>query len=65
MTVSSDHVFFIAEMNRRQRHGRKRRQVWLWSSIGAAVLLGSVTLAWVFLPSEASERLPPDSSGDH
>ncbi|XP_043709249.1 uncharacterized protein LOC122658382 [Telopea speciosissima] len=39
------------EVARRQRHRRKRMSRWVWSSIGTAVAVGAVALAWSFLPT--------------
>ncbi|KAM0022258.1 hypothetical protein Hdeb2414_s0023g00626591 [Helianthus debilis subsp. tardiflorus] len=49
------------ETVRRARQGRKRRQRWFWSSIVAAVTIGSAALAWSYLPSrEGSSLTDPD-----
>ncbi|XP_076944139.1 uncharacterized protein LOC143614644 [Bidens hawaiensis] len=56
------------ETVRRARQGRKRRQRWFWGSIAAAVTIGSVALAWSYLPSEKGSSLmdpDPDSAPSH
>ncbi|KAJ0464067.1 hypothetical protein HanHA300_Chr14g0522801 [Helianthus annuus] len=51
----------VDETVRRARQGRKRRQRWFWSSIAAAVTIGSAALAWSYLPSrEGSSLTDPD-----
>lgn len=40
------------EVARCQREKRRRRQKWVWGSIGAAITLGSVALAWSYMPNE-------------
>ncbi|KAJ8764353.1 hypothetical protein K2173_006093 [Erythroxylum novogranatense] len=39
----------VVEVARRNRQLRKRRQVWIWGSIAAAVTLGTAALAWSFV----------------
>ncbi|OVA18759.1 hypothetical protein BVC80_1831g328 [Macleaya cordata] len=49
------------EMSRHQREIRKRRQRWIWSSIGITIALGSAALAWSYLPT-AKGSFSTDSS---
>ncbi|KAL8152003.1 hypothetical protein V2J09_021811 [Rumex salicifolius] len=39
------------ELARRDRHRRNRMQMWVWGSIATAVTLGSVALAWSYIPN--------------
>lgn len=39
------------EVARQQRHQRKRRQRWIWGSIGLAVTLGASAIAWSYTPT--------------
>ncbi|XP_020263216.1 uncharacterized protein LOC109839195, partial [Asparagus officinalis] len=39
------------EMARQQRQQKKRRQKWIWASVGLVVTLGAATLAWSYIPS--------------
>ncbi|KAL5704018.1 hypothetical protein ACHQM5_022496 [Ranunculus cassubicifolius] len=49
------------EMARRLKQRRKRKQRWIWGTVGASVVLGSMALAaWSYLPS-SSESAPIDS----
>ncbi|KAJ4965508.1 hypothetical protein NE237_017357 [Protea cynaroides] len=52
------------EVARRQRQRRKRLRRWVWSSIGTAVAVGAVALAWSFLPSgrESLHSMPSQAS---
>ncbi|KAF9620101.1 hypothetical protein IFM89_010751 [Coptis chinensis] len=48
------------EMAHRLRQSRKRKQRWIWSSVGVTFMLGSATLAWSFLSStEGSPSTDP------
>lgn len=38
------------EITRRERQKRRRRQEWIWGSIGAAIAIGSAALVWSFVP---------------
>ncbi|KAF8406459.1 hypothetical protein HHK36_008546 [Tetracentron sinense] len=55
------------EMARRHRQRRKRRPMWVWRSIGAAITLGAAVLAWSYLPTAkgSSTNHSQDSEGDH
>lgn len=56
------------EVARRLRQKRKRRQRWIWGSIGAAITLGGAALAWSYLPSGKGSSSADDShatKGDH
>ncbi|XP_058113879.1 uncharacterized protein LOC131256839 [Magnolia sinica] len=50
------------EKARQQRHRRKRRQRWVWGSIGLAIMLGSTALAWSYLPSTSSSSITASSN---
>ncbi|KAE8655986.1 GTPase Era [Hibiscus syriacus] len=39
------------EMARRDRQRKKRRQRWVWGSVATAITLGTVVLAWSYLPT--------------
>ncbi|OVA07072.1 hypothetical protein BVC80_1117g80 [Macleaya cordata] len=55
------------EMARRLRNRRKRRQKWVWSSIGAAITLGTAALVWSYNSSasgSSSTNLSDAPSGD-
>ncbi|CAH8388764.1 unnamed protein product [Eruca vesicaria subsp. sativa] len=49
------------EVARRKRQKRKKRQRWIWGSIAATITLGSVALAWSYIPSASK----PSSEGSH
>ncbi|KAF8405256.1 hypothetical protein HHK36_010157 [Tetracentron sinense] len=56
------------EMARHHRQRRKRRQRWVWSSIGAAITLGVAALAWSYIPTEkesSSTNASQGPEGDH
>ncbi|KAJ6797156.1 Uncharacterized protein M6B38_110330 [Iris pallida] len=53
------------EMARQQRHRRKRRQRWLWSSIGLAVTLGSAAIAWSYIPASKPSSHEGGTSTSH
>ena len=44
-------LIVCAEMARRNRQIRKRRQRWVWGSIAAVISLGTAALAWSYLPA--------------
>ncbi|XP_008784926.1 uncharacterized protein LOC103703745 [Phoenix dactylifera] len=48
------------EMARQQRHRRKKRQKWIWGSIGLAVSLGAAAIAWSYFP--VSKPSPPEGN---
>ncbi|XP_077221189.1 uncharacterized protein LOC143854934 isoform X1 [Tasmannia lanceolata] len=51
------------EMARRHtQHRRKRRQRWVWSSIGLAITLGSAAIAWSYLPSRRGSSVTSPSN---
>ncbi|MCL7043441.1 hypothetical protein MKW94_004225 [Papaver nudicaule] len=50
------------EMARQNRQTRKRRQRWIWSSIGVTVALGSAALAWSYYQPTSKVVLPSTSS---
>lgn len=74
MTYSSNHqkmkrcgsiwicliLIVVAEMARQQRHRRKKRQKWIWGSIGLVVTLGAAAIAWSYFP--ASKPSPPEGN---
>ncbi|KAK1268486.1 hypothetical protein QJS04_geneDACA005122 [Acorus gramineus] len=43
------------EMARKRRHTRKRRQKWIWGSIGVATVLSIGVLTWPYLPTKTSD----------
>ncbi|KAF0934885.1 hypothetical protein E2562_028884 [Oryza meyeriana var. granulata] len=49
------------EMSRQQRNIRKKRQKWFWGTVGLAVTLGTVAIAWSYLPA-AQPQASPDSN---
>ncbi|KAF9591420.1 hypothetical protein IFM89_004118 [Coptis chinensis] len=49
------------EIERTRRQKRKRRQRWLWSSVGVSLVLGSMALAWSFIPTDGVS-FPTDTS---
>lgn len=62
---------FCTETMRRLRQRRKRRQKWIWGSIGVAITLGSTALAWSYIPtgkgsssSHTSDNNPSVPSSD-
>lgn len=50
--------FLIAEMARRERVRKERRQRWIWGSIATALTLGAAGLAWSYLPSGSGSGSP-------
>nr|GEW71568.1 hypothetical protein CTI12_AA239310 [Tanacetum cinerariifolium]GEY02032.1 hypothetical protein CTI12_AA239310 [Tanacetum cinerariifolium] len=52
------------ETMRRLKQRRKRRQRWIWGSIGVAITLGSAALAWSYLPT-AKGSSPPTPESKH
>ncbi|XP_038999658.1 uncharacterized protein LOC120125247 [Hibiscus syriacus] len=59
----------VIEMARRDRQRKKRWQRWVWGSIATAITLGTVTLAWSYLPTEkglstSSAGIPRASDND-
>ncbi|MCL7042787.1 hypothetical protein MKW94_010364 [Papaver nudicaule] len=50
------------EMARHDRQRRKRRQRWIWSSIGVTIALGSAALAWSYYQPTSKVVLPSSSS---
>nr|XP_010906332.1 uncharacterized protein LOC105033294 [Elaeis guineensis]XP_010906333.1 uncharacterized protein LOC105033294 [Elaeis guineensis] len=48
------------EIARQQRNRRKKRQKWIWGSIGLAVTLGAAAIAWSYFP--VSKPSPPDGN---
>lgn len=50
------------EMARHDRQRRKRRQRWIWSSIGVTIALGSAALAWSYYQPTSKGVLPSSSS---
>ncbi|KAH7682771.1 hypothetical protein IHE45_05G142800 [Dioscorea alata] len=53
------------ERAREQRLKRKRRQKWLWSSIGLALTIGAASLAWSYFPASKPGHLEGDAEGSH
>ncbi|PON71445.1 netrin receptor DCC [Parasponia andersonii] len=58
----------VLELARRERVRReRRRQRWIWGSIASALTLGTVALAWSYLPSGTGSPTPdsqvPQSEG--
>jgi len=54
-------------MARQERYRRKRRQRWIWGSIGLAVTLGAAAIAWSYIPDSKPsphEDETPFSDGD-
>ncbi|KAI3862319.1 hypothetical protein MKX03_017396 [Papaver bracteatum] len=50
------------ETARHDRQRRKRRQRWIWSSIGVTIALGSAALAWSYYQPTSKGVLPSSSS---
>ncbi|MCL7038843.1 hypothetical protein MKW94_002357 [Papaver nudicaule] len=50
------------EMARHDRQTRKRRQRWIWSSIGVTIALGSAALAWSYYQPTSKVVLPSSTS---
>ncbi|KAI3926984.1 hypothetical protein MKW98_027757 [Papaver atlanticum] len=50
------------ETARHDRQRRKRRQRWIWSSIGVTIALGSAALAWSYYQRTSKGVLPSSSS---
>ncbi|RZC88549.1 hypothetical protein C5167_016411 [Papaver somniferum] len=50
------------ENARHDRQRRKRRQRWIWSSIGVTIALGSAALAWSYYQPTSKGVLPSSSS---
>ncbi|KAK1325982.1 hypothetical protein QJS10_CPA01g01204 [Acorus calamus] len=42
-------------MARKRRHTRKRRQKWIWGSIGVATVLSVGVLTWPYLLTKTSD----------
>lgn len=53
------------EMARQQRHLRKRRQKWIWSSIGLAVTLGAAAIAWSYVPTSKPSPQEGETATGH
>ncbi|PKA63889.1 hypothetical protein AXF42_Ash004899 [Apostasia shenzhenica] len=50
------------EIARQQRYRRKRRQKWIWGSIGLAATVGAAAIAWSYLPSSKAPATVENNS---
>ncbi|XP_008795948.1 uncharacterized protein LOC103711546 [Phoenix dactylifera] len=51
------------EMARQQQHRQKRRQKWIWGSVGLAATLGAAVIVWSYLP-ESKPSFPEGNTID-
>ena len=50
----------FAELTRRERQKKMRRQNWVWGTIGSAAIVLGTTLLWSYLPNNEGSSLKND-----